>query len=101
MRGARAAGTRAHGNHRNVESREHVIRVVSVVDSGGHGSAEAPWIADAERLLSAKTGDGRVDRYDESDRAAGRFRLVGRAYQCRTTRRSLPALRSEDLHHLG
>ncbi len=49
----------------------------------------------------AENGERRVDRHDESDGTAGRFRPVGRAYPGRAHgRRPLPGDRTEDFHHL-
>jgi hypothetical protein len=85
----------------NVEQRQHGVLPVPDAHFRRARSDEAERHARAKRKIPAQTHRRRVDRHDESHRTAGRVRSVGGAHARGARRRSLPAARHQDLHHVG
>ena len=66
---------------------------MEAIKAHGAGGVEGP--------VSSEARQRRVDRHHGPDRVAGRIRSVGGSDEGRAGGRPLPAVRPEDLHHLG
>ena len=85
----------------NVEQREHGVRALPRAEPGRDAGRRASRVGGAPRDVSRADDRGPLDGVDVPDRAAGGFRARGPDHARRAARRSLPAHRPQDLHHVG